>query len=107
MSAGEFSAPKTWLFFLLGLFGSLSDFPGAGFFEGHRFDDTDGYRLPHVTNGETTQWGEVRESLNTHGLRWNKSDNSSITRLDSLNKNKNIQYYTCVLILSLHYYYMN
>ena len=38
--------------------------------------------MTHVTNGEATQWGEVRERLNAQGLAWNQGDHGSITRLD-------------------------
>ena len=38
--------------------------------------------MTHVTNGEATQWGEVRERLNAQGLAWDQGDHGSITRLD-------------------------
>ena len=46
------------------------------------FDDTDGDGLTHVTDSETTQWGEVREGLDAHGLGWDQGDHGGITRLD-------------------------
>lgn len=47
-------------------------------------DDTDGNGLSHVTDGETTKWGVVSESLNAHGLGGNHLGDSGITRLDEL-----------------------
>jgi len=40
--------------------------------------------LSHVTDGETTKWWVLSESLNTHWLGWNHLDDGSITRLDEL-----------------------
>lgn len=47
-------------------------------------DDTDSDGLSHVTDGETTKWWILSESLNTHWLGWNHLDDSSITGLDEL-----------------------
>ena len=47
-------------------------------------DDTDGDRLPHVTDGETTKRGVLVVGLHAHGLAGNKLGNASITRLDEL-----------------------
>jgi len=65
-----------------GLFSGLGDLSGGSVLEVDGFDDTDGDGLTHVTYGEATQWGEVRERLDAHGLGWNQGDHSSITRLD-------------------------
>jgi len=68
---------------LLGsLFGGLGDLSSGGILEVDGFDDTDSDCLTHVTYGEATQWGEVREGLNAHGLGWDQGDHSGITRLD-------------------------
>jgi len=50
----------------------------------HGLDDTDSDGLSHVTDGETSKWGEVGESLNAHGLGWVQFNDTSITRLDEL-----------------------
>jgi len=51
-----------------------------------RLDDTDSHSLSHVTNGETTQRWVFIVGLDTHGLRGDKLDNTSITRLDELRR---------------------
>ena len=38
--------------------------------------------MTHVADGETTQWREVGERFNAHGLRWDQRYHGSITRLD-------------------------
>lgn len=50
----------------------------------NRLDDADGNSLPHVTDSEATERRIFIVGLNTHGLRGNKLDNASITRLDEL-----------------------
>jgi len=47
-------------------------------------DDTDSDGLSHVTDGETTEWWVVGESLDTHWLGWHHLDDGSVTRLDEL-----------------------
>jgi len=64
---------------LCGLGGGSRHFLG-----GHGLDDTDSDGLSHVTDGETSKWGEVGESLNAHGLGWVQFNDASITRLDEL-----------------------
>lgn len=40
-------------------------------------DDTDGDGGPHVSDGETTKWSVLEESLNNKWLCWNHLDNST------------------------------
>ena len=40
--------------------------------------------MTHVTDSETTQWGEVREGFDAHGLGGNQGNHGSITRFDEL-----------------------
>lgn len=47
-------------------------------------DDTNGNGLPHVTDGETTEWWVFVIGLDTHWLAWDKLGNAGITRLDEL-----------------------
>jgi len=63
---------------LAGLLGSLGGGTGH-ILGGHGLDDTDGDSLSHVTDGETSKRGEVRESLNTHGLGWVQLYDTGIT----------------------------
>ena len=49
-------------------------------------DDTDGDRLPHVTDSETPERWVFVVGLNTHGLRGNELGNASVTRLDELGR---------------------
>jgi len=68
---------------LVGLLGGL----GSGtrhILGGHGLDDTDGDGLSHVTDSETSKRGEVGESLNAHGLRWDQLNDASITGLQEL-----------------------
>merc|ERR1712179_398048 len=48
---------------LAGLFGGFGDLASASFLLGDGLDDTDGDRLPHVTDGEATERRVVGESL--------------------------------------------
>jgi len=48
---------------LSGLFGGFGDLASASFLLGDGLDDTDGDRLPHVTDGEATERRVVGESL--------------------------------------------
>ena len=50
----------------------------------NHLDDTDGNSLPHVPDGEPSKGSELAEGLNAHGLRWYKTDDGGITRLDEL-----------------------
>lgn len=50
----------------------------------NRLDDTNSNRLPHVTNGETTERGILVVGFHTHGLARHKLGNASIARLDKL-----------------------
>ena len=52
----------------------------------HRLDNTDGDRLPHVTDSEATKWRVLGERLDTHGLRGDELDDGGITRLDKLGR---------------------
>jgi len=45
-------------------------------------DDTDSNGLLHISNGESTKWWELVESLNNHWLGWGHSDDSGITSND-------------------------
>merc|ERR1719231_849316 len=45
-------------------------------------DDTDGNGLIHISDGESSEWWELREGLDNHWLGWGHSDDSGITRLD-------------------------
>merc|ERR1719329_1825617 len=45
-------------------------------------DDTDSDSLLHVSDSESTEWWELRESLDDHWLGWGKSDDGGITGLD-------------------------
>ena len=65
---------------LLGGFGFLS---GAVLLV-HGLDDTDGNGLSHVTDGETTEWWVLRESLDAHGLAWSEDSDGGISGLDEL-----------------------
>ena len=65
---------------LLSSLGGLADLVNLG----HGLDDTDGNGLTHVTDGKTTEWWVLGESLDAHWLGWHKLDNGGITRLDGL-----------------------
>jgi len=69
---------------LSSLDGSLGDLSTSLVRLGDGLDDTDSDGLSHVTDGETTKWWVLSESLNTHWLGWNHLDDSSITGLDEL-----------------------
>jgi len=45
-------------------------------------DDTDSNGLLHVSDGESSEWWELREGLDDHWLGWGKLDDGSISRLD-------------------------
>ena len=45
-------------------------------------DDTDGNGLLHISDGESSEWWELVESLHNHWLGWDHSDDTGITRLD-------------------------
>ena len=40
--------------------------------------------MSHVSDGETTKWGILREDLNDHLFLWDKFNHSGITSLDVL-----------------------
>ena len=50
----------------------------------NHLDDTDGNSLPHVPDGETSEWREVDEGLDAHWLRGDQLDDGSISGLDEL-----------------------
>ena len=62
----------------------------------NRLDDTDGDRLPHVTDGETTKRRVLVVSFNAHRLRGDELDNAGIARLDELRRR--FQRFTCPAI---------
>jgi len=68
---------------LAGLLGGFSDLSGSGFLLGDGFDDTNGNRLPHVTDGEAAQRRIFGERLHAHGLGWGHFDDGGITVLDA------------------------
>jgi len=71
--------------FLGSLYCGLGDLAGTRLVGlDNALDDTDSDGLTHVTDGETTKWWVVSESLNTHWLGWNHLNDGSITRLDEL-----------------------
>ncbi|KAH3678581.1 hypothetical protein OGATHE_000131 [Ogataea polymorpha] len=49
-----------------------------------QLDDTNGNGLSHISDGKSSQWWVLSEGLNTHWLRWDHLNNSSVTRLDKL-----------------------
>jgi len=67
---------------LASLFGGLGDFAGARILLSDGLDDTDGDRLPHVTDSEAAERRIFREGLHGHGLGWGHLDNSRIAVLD-------------------------
>ena len=69
---------------LAGLFGGFGDLASASFLLGDGLDDTDGDRLPHVTDGEATERRVVGESLDRHGLGGSHLHNGGIAVLDAL-----------------------
>lgn len=70
--------------FLASLLGSLGDLATGLVRLGDGLDNTDSDGLSHVSDGESTKWWVVSESLNTHWLGWNHLDDGGITRLDEL-----------------------
>jgi hypothetical protein len=62
----------------LGSLGNLASLLGLL----NTLDDTNSNRLSHIPNSESSKGRIVSESLNTHWLRWNHLDNSTVTRLD-------------------------
>ncbi len=51
---------------------------------GGGLDDTDGNGLSHVSDGETSQGGELAEGLDAHRLAGDQLDDGGVTRLDEL-----------------------
>ena len=49
---------------------------------GSFLDDTDGNGLLHVSDGESSEWWELVESLDDHWLRWDHLDDSGILGFD-------------------------
>jgi len=47
-------------------------------------DDTNSDSLFHVSDGESTKWWVLGESLNGHSLGWDQLNNGGITRFDEL-----------------------
>uniref|UniRef100_A0A1L8EJ06 Uncharacterized protein n=2 Tax=Haematobia irritans TaxID=7368 RepID=A0A1L8EJ06_HAEIR len=78
---GLFSV-KQLLLALGGLFGGLGYLTTGSILEVDSLDDTDGNGLSHITNGETTQWGEFLEGFNAQRLGGDQVDDGGITRLD-------------------------
>jgi len=74
------------LLLLAGLFGCFGDLASAGIFLGDRFDDADGDRLPHVTDGEAAQRRIFGKGLNRHGLGRRHFDDGRIAVLDGFRK---------------------
>ena len=72
------------LLLLGGLLSGLGDLAGALLGLLDRLDDTDGDGLPHVTDGETTEWWVGVVLLNTHGLRGDELGNAGVAGLDEL-----------------------
>ena len=68
---------------LVGLFGSLGNLTTGGFFSNGLLDDTDSDGLSHVTDGETTEWGVLREDFDDHRLLGDHLNHSGITSLDA------------------------
>jgi len=69
---------------LAGLLGGLGDLSGAGILLGDGLDDTDGNRLPHVTDGKATERRIFGESLHGHGLGRSHLDDGGVSVLDGL-----------------------
>jgi len=74
---------EAWMSLLLaGLFGGFGDLARASLLLGDGLDDTDGDRLPHVTDGEATERRVVGESLDRHGLGGSHFHDGRVTVLD-------------------------
>jgi len=84
MSRDSSVKEKVRLLLLASLLGGLGDLAGTSFLLLDRLDDTDGDRLPHVTDGEATEGWVVGESLDAHGLGGSHLDDSGVTVLDAL-----------------------
>jgi len=69
---------------LAGLFGGFGDLARASLLLGDGLDDTDGDRLPHVTDGEATERRVVGESLDRHGLGRSHFHDGRVAVLDRL-----------------------
>merc|ERR1719408_936030 len=65
-------------------------------------DDTDSDSLLHVSDSESSEWWELRESLDDHWLGWGKSDDGGITGLDGFGEFLgNLTSYLVHLVLDL------
>merc|ERR1711951_185971 len=93
------SSSTTRLLLLAGLFGGLGDLARGGFLLGDGLDDTDGDRLPHVTNGEATERRGVGESLDRHGLGGSHFHNGGIAVLDALGESFQLLAGTTIALL--------
>lgn len=78
-----FSSNKVLFCLLFGGFGGgFGNFSTGtiALFDG--FDDTYGNSLSHISDGESSKWGVLREWFDAHWLGWDHFDDSSVTRLD-------------------------
>merc|ERR1712234_60286 len=89
----------TRLLLLASLFGGLGDLARGGFLLGDGLDDTDGDRLPHVTDGEATERRVVGESLDRHGLEGSHLHNGGIAVLDALGESFQLLAGTTIALL--------
>lgn len=67
-----------------GLLCGLGDFASSSLGFVDSLDHTHSHGLPHVTNGESSEWGVVSEGLNAKGLGWDELDDSGVSVLQSL-----------------------
>merc|ERR1719334_2970580 len=93
------SSSTTRLLLLAGLFGGLGDLARASLLLGDGLDDTDGDRLPHVTDGEATERRVVGESLDRHGLGGSHLHNGGIAVLDALGESFQLLAGTTIALL--------
>jgi len=70
-------------FLTLGLLGSLGSLSSL-LLLGGLLDDSDSDSLSHVSDGESSKWGILREGLDDHSLLWDELNHSGILGLDRL-----------------------
>merc|ERR1711951_101858 len=93
------SSSTTRLLALASLLGGLGDLAGTSFLLSDGLDDTDGDRLPHVTDGEATERRIVGESFHAHGLGGSHLHNGGIAVLDALGESFQLLAGTTIALL--------
>merc|ERR1711951_298051 len=93
------SSSTTRLLALASLLGGLGDLAGTSFLLSDGLDDTDGDRLPHVTDGEATERRIVGESFHAHGLGRSHFDNGGVSVLDALGESFQLLAGTTIALL--------